>query len=180
MKNAFRMNQRPFSPLSFDNARKQLLLLVDHRRCHVRFAGRCWSCTGGRCFYFLLCLVHSEVKEKKQRNPMELKGKSSSTTMKRIFSILRFLPVPGVSVRVAFRSSPDRYEPRNPSHLRPGREWSSLRWSRLARRGKFARRIFTRCPHVFEFLLLGIVLRFELVVERSTVVGLLWGFCKRE
>ena len=125
-----------------------------------------------------LCIVKS--RKKNQRNPMELKGKSSSTTMKRIFSILRFLPVPGVSVRVAFRSSPDRYEPRNPSHLRPGREWSSLRWSRLARRGKFARRIFTRCPHVFEFLLLGIVLRFELVVERSTVVGLLWGFCKRE
>ena len=125
-----------------------------------------------------LCIAKS--RKTNERNPMELKGKSSSTTMKRIFSILRFLPVPGVSVRVAFRSSPDRYEPRNPSHLRPGREWSSLRWSRLARRGKFARRIFTRCPHVFEFLLLGIVLRFELVVERPTVVGFLWGFCKRE
>ena len=81
-----------------------------------------------------LCIMKS--RKTNERNPREVKGKSSSATSKRIFSILRFLPVPGVSVRVAFRSSPDRYEPRSLSRLRPDREWSFLRRSRRARIGE--------------------------------------------
>lgn len=155
-------------PLSFDDAREQLFLFV-HHWCRDQWSGCVnWTCTCWRDFQLLLCLVHRGVKEKRDEN-WSLEKRNSRIAKKDIFNS----SISSCSRRFSARclsilawSTRDRKLVSSSS--RPRIEFSTRSCDKEQIVCRSTR--LTRCPRIFEFFLLSVVLKFEFIVERPRIV----------